>query len=353
MAGEQVPYLQDWCREFPAGATAQGLAARSLAISKSADKLIKEQDGLLQLVFGLDIPQRAESAIREVLNTTDSSFEMSANGRELKVMSGAILAELARRQDKQGTLVAAAVETGSLAGIRKADLPVDLVGYCGRQLVEVAARNRKRVSVKRPTITAPAVEFTNVPEEGFTSQKVNAAIREAAASTATNVIAAMQAVVSQSALIKNVMLLEEELQVLWWLTNQWSYAADKEFSAVPAVERPFYFADDLANRSEIFPVGANIRPLLQRANVGSEEIEIIVAVNSMPRSWVQSKVARQELSPIKTPLHEALKRRLETTDDNGWGQGWSSATGVDVTSRLSPLALALQFFREALLLKSQ
>jgi len=81
-----------------------------------------------------------------------------------------------------------------------------------------------------------------------------------------------------------------------------------------------------------------------------KKVAISSVMNAAPPGWVQTFMPEAELSPVTTPLHFALSRQRETGAGEAWVAGWAATVELPSDLGLTPLALALLFYRERLLM---
>lgn len=354
MTNLQIPDIQTWCREFPVGSTQEGLAARSKAISSLAVRKNDRQfEVLLRLVFNLTpsaIPVLVED-IRTTLHGVDSTFATSGNDRELMVMAGAAMAAIAAQDGDAAAFAATRCLTASFCGLRTLNLPVDLVEYCGVRVRSLARESRKRLDIKRSLPALPNPDSPTVTDQDFNAPGLTKIARRTAEAAVASATAGIRAAINQSTILRSLAVLEEELQVLWWLTNQWCQSLDIAFDQVPQAARAITFAKEISDQTEIFPEPQSLEGILKRTGIEATEIDVVAAVNSLDRKWSREILEGKEANAFSTPLHLAIQRRLETDDDQGWGKGWATAVGVLPTSRIRQLDIGVQMFREASILK--
>lgn len=356
MSNSSVPNLEVWCREFPAGASTDAKALRGRALASVATNYTaKNIELLLRLAFGLSVSAipSAVTEFRAALRSVDLSFAESGNDYELQVMAAAVISTLAADEESQAAQVATRCLTTSFGKLRALALPVDLPAFAQQRVVVLGGGSRKRLELKRSVGGLTGIKYSAVTDAEFNATGVTNAIKASIDSTVAGVSAGIKAAFNQSSVLRSLAVLEEELQVLWWLTNGWSTSLDVAFSKVPKTARPLVFARELSDHTDIFPETPSLRGLLNRTGVGTTAIEIVEAVNHLDRDWAAQTLQGKEPSAFTTPLHLALQRRLETQDDKAWGTGWASAVGIPLGSTLSALDLGIQMYREASILKSR
>ena len=298
----------------------------------------------------------AVQSIRQAFKAADDAFEVRGNERELQVLAGACLAVLMESVEEVGAVAALAATTSGLGGARKPDLPMDLVLLGEEAIVHWSEHNRKRPSLRTDTpIVPPTVDFAKavvkVREQPQSWENVALAFTLAADATrhAMKQLAMRQAE-AEIAVDHFVRVQDEELQMLWWLMGQRSIEYDCAFEAVPADAQPLVFARELADSTEFIPGPPSVKAILSRAGLKErKKVSITVAINAAKPEWLQAQLIENDVSPISTPLHEAIKRLLETGAGPTWIAGWAASAGINDDHALPGLTLGNLFYRECLL----
>jgi len=133
-----------------------------------------------------------------------------------------------------------------------------------------------------------------------------------------------------------------------------SFSLNIPFSEVSPEQRSLVLARELANFTFALPGPLAIDALLSRAGIAEDTpITIAAAVQSLPLQWLTTAIPEDRIarvSPVTTPIHEAIKRRLEVHGDDTWIPVWASVCDLDQAGQLSTLRLAELAYREYLLL---
>lgn len=355
------PMHPDFPRWYASIALGEDDARRQLrwagvnAVADEADS--QDVEALVRLAFKTRQPAAAASLekIRQAFKTTDATFEMQGNDRELQVLAAASLVALMDIGANGGAEAALAVTTASLHGARKPELPMDLAVLAEAAVVAIANADRKR-----PTLSAHA--STEVPKFDFekSTAKVRAewnaeGVAQALTMAAETVRAALAQLVTRQAKAVNALdaflrFQDEELQMLWWLIGQRSVDLDRAFDALPESAQPLVFAKELSDSTQFLPGPASVQGLLSRAGLNErKKVALSDAINAANTDWLQTLVAEAEPSPVSTPIHFAIKRQLETGPGDAWIAGWSATVGAQPNLALPTLALGNLFYRERLL----
>ena len=95
-----------------------------------------------------------------------------------------------------------------------------------------------------------------------------------------------------------------------------------------------------------------MKALLSRAGIRPGlKLKVQDVVNEVPDSLLRTLLPDPSaISMISNPIHVAISRRLETEAGDGWVAGWAGACTLDADREIDVLEIALQFYRERLLL---
>ena len=255
-----------------------------------------------------------------------------------------------------GDEAALAVTTAALHGQRLSDLPLKLAA-----LGELAIRRRAEAKRTRPTISthhAGTQIKVNVKAavqslaESFDQNSVSEAITKlgSAVEAGCGTITRRHALAMQS--IDNFLKVQdEELEMLWWLVGEYSVSYSCPFENVPTAAKPLVFSTELAKMTTLQPGPTSIPALLSRSGLSNrEEIKVHEVINSIGTDWLEERTASNLSSPLTTPIHEGVKRRLETGESDAWIAGWSAVAELPGELELTPLQISTQFYREELYL---
>ena len=313
-------------------------------------------EGLLRLAHrSRKMPTTVVQAIRLAFKAADDAFEMSGNDRELAILSGACLAVLMQTNQSVGPAAALSATTAGLHGGRRPDLPMDLASLAEPEIARWGGANRERPSLSSCLPSDPLrVDFEKAASK--VGQQSWEAVSEAfeLAANATH-LALERIAAGRSTLVRAVegflRVQDEELQMLWWLTARRSSDYNCTFDAIPSDARPLVLAKELADQTQFLPGPPSILGLLSHAGLKQRKrIPIPVAVNAADSGWLQEALGELNPSPVATPLHDAIKRQLDTGPGDDWVAGWAASTGVAAAHALSGLTLGNLFYRERLLL---
>jgi hypothetical protein len=350
-----------WCRDISVGESAEQLAARWQGVRGLADSLkASDIDILMRVIYraraGAAAPVDDIARIRESVRRAFPLFQMTGNDREFEVVCAAAIARVIRTNESLAAIATLSVCTASLAETRKLNFAVDLVALSEAALVRLATKMRVRRSITLPDqpqlvdYDGALKKFQAQPDvngvvAGWTviSQSIPAAKRSQ-----------LEERVALAAALDRLEVVDEELQMLWWLFGERTGTLDSAFADIPQNARPLTFAYELAQLTIRAPGPASVKGLLQRAGIkGQKNLEIVAAVNACSTSWLPLVIRSGAISATSTPILFAISKKVETDDNAAWVSGWAAVAGIPANTSLPPLIMATQFYRELLLAKAR
>lgn len=346
---------------------------QSVDIGKDAELYQKRWEGLLETVTEINKDevetlirlayqtrqqptQDSTQTIRQHFRDHDETFEMSGNDRELQVLAGATLAVMMESPGiDEAERAALAITTTAMGNGRKTDLPMDLAAL-GEQAMETLGNNNRRRPSLAVSDKAPELAFESSIAKVTEIQNWEGVKEAFALAAVTTQKALGKLALRQKNALNNVAkfieVQDEELQMLWWLTGQYSEDYNCAFNKVPSDAQPFVFASELAEATQVLPGPSSVKAILSRAVQRlRSKIRISDAVNALEPDWLERAIAESDPSPVSTPLHFAIKRQLETGAGDAWIAGWAAATGVGQNFTLPRITLSELFYRERLLMQ--
>ena len=337
----------------PPGRQARWQGVSSVVSNANRDTV----EDLLRLAHGgLTAPKTAAvQELRKVFKASDDTFPMSGNLQELRVLAGACLVVMMELDEDPGPAAALSCTTSGLGDARRPDLPMDLEALGEAAIIRCSEARRKRPSLATHfAAQPPPLDFSQAAakakEQDWEAQVGPFELAANATRSALKQFARIQEEAIR-AVDDFLRVQDEELDMLWWLTGQRSSDYRGAFSTIPPDARPLVLAKELADMTACLPGPPSICGILSRAGLKErKKIPITVAVNAAKAERLQRTIGELIPSPVSTPLHEAIKRQLETGKGQAWVPGWAGVTGLDAAYALSGLALGNLFYRERLLL---
>lgn len=324
-------------------AAARWAAVEAVAASATHDDL----EALIRAAFRCKHNAANSRAVRAKLASRDGAIE----DEEFRSLAAATLAVILRTGQKPAGRAAMMISTAHLNGLRPVKQTMDIIGPALSTRLALARTTRRR----------PKLEFAPMPElhvdtsaSESDDQNKRMELLAAACTASIQIVAQRQAEFEQRTL-HYISIQDEELDMLWWLQGGRSDTLDLAFADIPPEQRPFVLARELAEVSYALPGAAAIKSLLARAGLSDDEHqEIAAAVQALPLDWLKVAIPEADaakVSPVTTPLHEAVKRRLEVGGEDTWIPNWAAVCDIDRGAKLSPLGLADLCYCEQLVIR--
>lgn len=326
-------------------------------VDVAASASYENYEFLVHLALGVSPPAgRTYLSLQEGLNKTvdalcqnESLADRSASKREAQILAASALVRLF----SSSADAALAVSTATFLGRRKYDLPMDLSGMAAAALDRLTESRHARTEEAVIQLPAPKIDFelsdAAVADLDGAMLKVELSrFRDVIRAATKSMVEGHGRVVKS--LSRKLVLADEEHQILWWLFGGRSLFAGLDFQSVSEQLRPFAFASDLADLTAVSPGPASISAILSRAGVGGSQVKVANAVEALELAASENLVTSENVSPLITPLHFALEKRIELGGDSAWTAAWRAITGLDADDEVPQIALAQQFYRERLYL---
>lgn len=277
---------------------------------------------------------------------------------ELILLAAATLAVTLSGLGASSALAATMIRTAHFGGLRVVEQPMELVGMARNVMRSIADTSRRRQglggvpSAAVNFVTAEVLENAKTFDPEHVEQAFIKLVQSAklALQTLSN-----QQFQFEQAVSSYVRIQDEELDMLWWLHGGSSFALNIPFSDVPALRRPLVLAKELADMTASLPGPLGVDVLLSRAGVVEDvPIDVQEVVQDLDTDWLRAalpEAGNPFVSPVTTPIHEAMRRRLEVHGDDSWMGVWASVCDLKVDGKLSPLSLAELAYYERLLIR--
>lgn len=280
---------------------------------------------------------------------SESAAARASSNREAQVLAACVLVRLFPTSPD----AALAVVNATFLGRRKYNLPMDLAGMAAAALEALTESRHARPVEAALQLAAPKIDFelSDAAVEGLDGAMLKAELsrfRDVIRAATKNMVEGHGRVVKS--LSRRLVLADEEHQILWWLFGGRSKFAELDFPEVSEQLRAFAFASDLASLTDVSPGPASISAILSRAGVSGAQVKVASAVEAVGLGASEVLVKSERVSPLVTPLHFALEKRVELAGDPAWAASWRAIVGFDAEDEAPQIALAEQFYRERLYL---
>ena len=324
---------------------ARWAAVQALAGSATHEEL----EALIRAAFRAKHNSTKTAAVRIKLAGESGAIE----DEEFKLLAAATLAVIVRTDQPAAARAATMIGTTHLDGLRPVKQPVDIIGPASSARLTLARTTRRRTPLTMAPVLRLNVDATKAVESADQNERL--VLLAAACTTVIESLAQRQSEFEQQAL-RYIRIQDEELNMLWWLQGGRSDTLNQPFAEIPALQRPFVLARELAEVTYAIPGASAINSLLARAGVDdAETVEIATAIQALPLGWLKTAIPEANaasVSSVTTPLHEAFKRRLEVDGQDAWIANWASVCDLDPAAKLRPLRLAELCYCEQLLVRA-
>ncbi|HEY9773716.1 MAG TPA: GTPase-associated system all-helical protein GASH [Planktothrix sp.] len=349
------PEFADWYNNTVNGLSRETTQRRWNAVKSITNKFDRAlSDCLVHLVFGKKVDATQKGRFCEQLRAGDDQFGDN-NERELQILAAASLATVMDTEKPIAAVSAMSIVTGSLNGSRQlVELPMDLL-----KRAEGCLRRMALVVRRRPELSDNPTSKVNTKIDGakklivepLTSDGVLAALEQSVQlidSTINQTNSKLQDKLDRMS--KLIAVQDEELEILWWAFGERSEAANASFHKIPTEFKPLALSNELASKTRFLPGPVSLIPILTRAGLSTDQmLTVPAAINSPADSWLESIGSESSDSTLLMPLHAAIYKKLETSDDKAWIESWHKSVGIDERQKFSTLNLAKQFYYECLL----
>jgi GTPase-associated system helical domain len=300
---------------------------------------------LTRLFFGLE--KALPDWFREPFAAADPSFSPVDNEREIAVLASCGLAV----GIEEGIIAAAlAPLTAGAAGNRKPLVRPSLLNDALQAFQGMAGSGRGKLVVNTSKIADANTKLQKGiegagggPDAAKSLELFRHVIEE------TNAVAA-----AVGPLIEHVVKLDEEVNMLWWYFGGWSRALERPFRELAPPLAAAMAGLDLATLTTA--PGPLAAPAVLHRVIGPEggkgkRYSIREAVDAeKTETYARLGLPKQlELVPDICPVLTAFKKAVEIGETPAWHGPFAKASKMEASSEFSHLDLALQVYRETLL----
>ncbi|MFL6388904.1 MAG: GTPase-associated system all-helical protein GASH [Terriglobales bacterium] len=250
------------------------------------------------------------------LQDVDPNFSMQRDKQYLALFAGAELMAIIEREAEHPLpdLAALCLVCGAAQGLRTA-IPVP-------EMPNAAARYIESRTGKRASMTETATD---------------------------------EADSKPARLERELTIVGEEVDMLWWLISEYSRDRNEPWKIV-ALATPIVAGKELADLTRVIPGPVAAAAFLDRIVLlsGSAQasglINVKETIEKTPREWreqyrLKAATGIEELAPVS----KAIRLSLTVSEGDNWSPVFEKGTGLQASSQISPRALAYQVFLERLL----
>jgi hypothetical protein len=159
---------------------------------------------------------------------------------------------------------------------------------------------------------------------------------------------------SLSPLVRQMRLMREETQILWWMFGKSSRTLNKPFRSFTAAQAAILAGLELGELTDVTPLGpvaapAMLERVIQLAPAKATRTTIASAIDGFEADdLAKLRPPAKDLLPTIYPLMTAITKATDI-GQGSWHGAFAKATGVDATTGISAIELASQIYAEHLL----
>jgi len=316
---------------------------------------------LVRLLYQMPVDATFTGEFATVFHKADNSFPMSNHGLELAVLAGSVLAHFMRNNTTSplADLIGMALLTIDGSGMRKIPCLVDEFTNRSRLQVNAASaalRDATKMGIRPSQIKNFTEELSDIETA---CNQTPPPIVEPLKAIVTGVLSMIRATnLNQKKMQSSFELFREESDVLWWLTGGCSRDTNEPFEKLPWPGTAFHIGYDLSELVRAFPGPLAHKSILVRALEQSKaDVSIPVAIGTVigkvEKEARQAWVAKHSESDVFSlcPILNAVNWSLQFSKQSEWKPKLTEGFSIDAASKVQPIDIVVQIYREGLLLR--
>ncbi|KKN14732.1 hypothetical protein LCGC14_0993140 [marine sediment metagenome] len=351
------PEFGVWYLQVDPEPTDDKLKRRWQAIEKLCKKPSRDlKRDLIRIAYQVPSPATTSQALVGACQDADAAFRAHDNAEEQSLLAAVAIVNLFDSKAQADSIsLALGVTCASLQGnrSRKTAEEVGLHRRADEHLATVSLASRCE-TLQRKAGPAPVnVDGTCAEAKAHAEQNAIPDAVKKLADAVQSIGAGLDGILDVfHRLERQQGLFAEELNILWWMENGTSRVLQKKLKRMNPGSAALVAGKELADITRVPPGPLGIVAFLAHAIPSpSSRITFAAAVEAVPEAWrldvlVDGPVTEAErLCPLHVALREAVK-------SSTWHEAFSHSTGIDATVKIRPVDVALQMYRECLLLES-
>lgn len=340
---------------------ATNISLRLEPVQKVAKDLTPDQVvDLVRFYFGLPVSNETDWFSAPIIEA-DPAFSMVTNKREVSIIAMALLAQEIHTEESQHA--ALAVLVAHACGKRTPAVYPQFVEMVLAAAKDLSISHRrpnvsKQIKVRALSKDLGASEEDLVPGNDFATlnrvlKEINADSQEMDRFLANQISGALAPIRSELANLR------EEKDMLWWLIGGQSSQLDETYSTMTEGRAAYLIGAELAAlcSTQLGPRASGF--LLNKAlREGRSDKMATVKIDALPKFFTESEIGvisnTSTIDQVRDLcfLNNALARANDIGLPTAWRKKYAEDNSLADKTAFEPTELALQSFREALLLKS-
>lgn len=314
----------------------------------SSDRVYK----LCELAFSLPQSLVDSAWFAEIVAAADAQFVMQQDNVEAGRLAAIVLRDLIATSDG-GVSTATTVLATTFAGVRRC-VDVELPRFAADALANlaVAGPTPPKLDVTFPEQSDWSEDYAAIKSElaGEHLSQTIEGIMDEFYSNGTDFASSVAAALA--AANRRQDRLAEEIDLLWWHIGGWGKAVEKPLSEINANARPLIVGADTGAFIRQPPGPYGVAAILRRSigESASSLLSLHSAIDALEPTELDSLV--HGVSPVVGgifPVHTALSF-AKANGKNEWHTSYKRQTGLEPEVEIRSVDLALQTFRERILL---
>ena len=351
------PNFADRYAEAGLSPTSQTITDRGESVKRIVALAKATKTRVLELVgIYYEMPDVDMAWFRDEVAKEDASFSLVNSAREARILAAIVLEELI---DAGNSTAILSVTTGSVAGMVRPSQGEWLIGVAKGALARYSVSNRAPKAVET-SITTLALNKGLGEEIGLVAGgewdklvdalgKIRGEAHSLTKSSGTQTSAAL------GELNRQMRIMREESQILWWLYGEHSRNLQRGFVTMEPQQAALVGALDLATLTNVSTLGPIAAPaILERVIALAKKTRGQV---SRPLSATMESLSPEDLNRFDVPTTVPTRLApittaidlVRTLGPGAWHARFTTLTGLEASLNIEPLVLSEQLYREHLL----
>jgi len=320
---------------------------------------------VVRLLFGKPTKSSDfDSTFRSAFKKVDDSFAMRANELEMEVLAGATIVHLLGSKNRGlADAVALAIVCADFQGLREKPTLGEIIELAQKHLHERSDGLRSQLttpSIKPLTVkSSDLVDNNTAQSTGALTWSVIQPVIEKLGKLPDKLVTPINKALEKLSL--QMLLQQEESNMLWWLFSEHSRDIKTSMLQVGHPAASLVAGKELADLTLVLPGPVAAEAFLDRMlqvvakNRKHKETTIQEALAARPiKEWKKQAIEEVNLDALDDlcTVHFAMRQSADAMSNNEWAPAFEKRAGVQSDAGLSPVLLAMQVYRERLLIKA-